>query len=256
MWGCSSNYPSIRSYGDAARTYANTAPLRGKPHFRPLDARSSRAKSQIIKDGEDYVIKLYNTEIVRYKADGTTMLNTGGWGTATTAAAISAMSPFTAWCSKGYFVVSPSSRRMYANLKHKFIVPREGLTFSSEGVPVNPPTAVVRKKRVRKEKAKLVRAYFKQVPKLMTAYAAAFKGGDAFNQGSRQLIKADMTEEPLSEELASEIAMGWLKRDYHWREQKYVYTGGAHVTGFWKQVYQVFDLVEVYEIELPYGEVP
>jgi hypothetical protein len=261
MWGCSANYPSIRSYGDAARAYANTQPLRGKPHFRPLDARSSRAKSQIIKDGEDYVIKLYNTEIVRYKADGTTMLRHGGWVTQATAGAISAMGPVTAWCSSGNLVVSPTLRRMYAEGHHKFIVPQEGLVFSNEGVPVNPPVAVVRKTRVRREQAKLVRAYFKQVPKLMEAYAAVAKGGDAQRDHQRPITKADMTEEPLSEEplseeLASEIAMGWLKCDYHWREQKYVYTGGARVTGFWNQAYQVFDLVEAYEIPLPYGEVP
>lgn len=255
MWGHSSIYPSISSFRDAHSMYEETKPLRGKPDFRPLDRRSSRANAQIIKDGEDYVIRLYSTDIVRYRPDGTVKLQCGGWVSQSTAAAISAMSPFTAWCRKGYLVVALRCGNYYA-AGNTFFIPRDGLEFDANLVPINPPFATVRKTRVKRDVAKQVRAHFKQVPEMIRAYSAAFVGGDASNLPHCEVKKTDMVEEPLSEELASEIAMRFLTFRFDWTTNKRVYDGGPNEILFWKHVYRVFGVIETYEITLPYGEVP
>ena len=93
MWGTSSNFPGISSYEQAKKTFEEIKPLRGKPNFRPLDRRSSQAKSQILFDDvtDDYIICLYRTHIVRYTKDGDVILNTGGHNTTTTVTAMSAI---------------------------------------------------------------------------------------------------------------------------------------------------------------------
>lgn len=249
MWGCASVYPSIASFQDAQYLYLNTKPLRGTADFRPLDRRSSRANAQIIKDGEDYVIRLYRTDIVRYRPDGTILLKHGGWESLQTATAMSAMSPFSAWRSKNNLIVRCSSGR--------FLVPSCGLEFGADLVPKNPPPAFLRKQRVRKDVAKKVRAHFKQIPVMIRAYSAAFKGGDASEIRTRPVMQADL-DTPLSEERASEIAMGWLARDVDWGtgSRRCVYSGADTSPAVWKHIYQIFGVVETYEIELPYGEVP
>lgn len=247
MWGCSSNYPTIGSYQAAARVYADIKPLRGKPDFRPLDARSSRAKSQIIKVGDDYIIRLYNTNIVRYRPDGSVLLDCGSWVTVATATAMSAMSPYSAWCSKGNLVVRCPDGR--------FIIPGAGLEIDAQGVPKNPEVAVLRKKLVNRVLAKQVRAHFKQVPVMIRAYSAAFNGGDATNPVHRPVREADMAT-PLSEPDASAIAMGCLDWDWGYATAVPTYSGVDTTDKFWRDVYRVFGVIEQHETPLPYGEVP
>src|ERR1019366_8310116 len=168
MWGTASKFPSIGSYAAAKIKYENIKPLRGSPDFRPLDTRSSRAKSQILKDGDDYIIRLYRTDIVRYFANGEVGICHGGFKTSCTVQAISAMSPYVTWCQKGVIII-----RM-PDLK-KYVVPREGLLIRA-GQPVNPVAATVTRTRVVKETAKQVREYFKDVPKMITVLTSMLAG--------------------------------------------------------------------------------
>lgn len=263
MWGLSSNYPNIRSYAEAAREYRDTKPLRGKPDFRPLDARSSRAKSNIRKEGDDFVIQLYRTDIIRYKPDGTIILNHGGWVTPSTAGAISAMSPFTSWCSKGYLVVSTSRRTSYADGNNRFVVPREGLEFNPQGVPKNPPAAMLRKKRVKKDEAKKVRALFKDVPKYIKTFCALYEDGQP-EQVARLHVRDFVGFAELSDETAAQLALNYLEYDWDYTidQAAGIYHGFSvanakrSVAAFWSGVYKVFQVHETYEVELPYGEVP
>jgi hypothetical protein len=259
MWGLSSNYPSISSYGSAARVYTDTKPLRGRPDFRPLDARSSRAKSQIIKDGDDYVIRLYRTDIIRYKPDGSVVINHGGWVTPSTAGAISAMSPFTSWCRKGYLVVTPAANRWYSSGQAKYVVLNEGLVFDPQGIPQNPPAATIKKKRVKKDEAKRVRALFKEVPKYIETFCALYRHEEPTNTPWFRLQSLSNIAD-LSDEDAARLALNYLEYDRVWDYGYRNRTDTAHAQRslgvFWREAYQVFSVIETYEIELPIGEVP
>ena len=247
MWGCSSNYPVIRNYADAEHIYNNTKPLRNSQAFRPLDARSARAKSQIVKRGEDYVIQLYRTDIVTYRVDGSVVLCCGGYSTVTTHAAIGTMSPYPCWSSKGQTAIRCASG--------DFIVPRAGLVIRADGTPVDPPAAVLRKIRVKRAEAKLARTYFKQVPKLIEAYSAAFAGGSApWRPVPVSLLHLG---DALSGEDASTISLSFLDRRYDYEQQQNVYVADSScaIKTFWKRIYDVLAIYETYEVPQPYGTV-
>lgn len=259
MWGYSSNYPSINNYAEAERVYNNTAPLRGRPDFRPLDSRSSRAKSQIIKQGDDYTIRLYSTDIVTYKPDGSVFVTTGGWSTSSTRAAISIMSPLSAWSSQGYTAVAVRVGRYVPVEAKRFILPRSGLLFTpdAEGqlMPVNPPTAVQRKKRVKREEAKAVRKYFKQVPVYIEAFSKAFAGGHKPLVTAHSLVCN--VSQLLDEETASNIAWVFVCEEWNYVTGKRAIVNQPKeaVAAFWRAVYDARGLVEEYEVSLPYGVV-
>lgn len=261
MWGVSSNYPSISSYADAERVYNNTKPLRGTTDVRPLDRRSINAKSKITKQGEDYVITLYRTYIVRYFKDGSVFISTGGWSTPSTRAALSCMSPFSAFSSKGDTAVAVRCGMYVGASAPRFILPSSGLLFkkNEEGkfVPVNPPPAVLRKTRVKRVEARAARKYFKQVPKLIEVYGAAFAGGVVIE--TRAVRFNSYTDEVLDEADASNIAMAYLSRAWSWdgvSTARYTNDPVEAVRRFWVDVYRQLDLIEAYTVELPYGEVP
>lgn len=253
MWGVSSNYPSIGSYGAAKETYEKTKPLRGKPDFRPLDVRTSRAKAQILQQGDDYIIRLYRTDIVRYKPDGEVVLDTGGWDSRATAAAMSAMSPYVVWTQEGTAVV-----RM-PDLK-KYVIPRYGLIIK-DGHPVNPVPAEMVRTRVLRGKTKPLRKYFAEVPKLITLLSALLDG-----KGRPETPKPDthpFNKYPsgvLEPEDIAYLAIRSIHTEYAWVPG----AGGSTVVtndpkksiaGFWRTVYNAFECVESYSTQLPLGEV-
>lgn len=260
MWGQSSNYPSISSYEDAKRTYENTKPVRGHPDFRPLVRRSIDCPSQIIKQDDQYVIKLYRTDLVTYFPDGSVFVSTGGWSTPSTRAAISAMSPFSAWSSKGDTAVAVRSGS-YMRSQQAFFLPGAGLLFKpdAEGalVPVNPPTAVLRKTRVKREEAKAARKFFKPVETYIKAYSRAFAGGEAGMKPRIGTLRDVFASGVLSDETASDIARAYLAAGWNFVTGRQIYTGDAKAgcTGFWRAVYAKLSLTEDYEVPLPYGTV-
>lgn len=251
--GSRANHPHIRNYGDARRTFENTKDLRTIKGFKPLDRRSRDATASIRKDGEDYVIKLYQTDIIRYKPDGSIFLYHGGWESGATATAIGHMGGVSCGRAQNALYVSVRSG--------SFLVPDAGLLLVRDagGVlePVNPPVATVRKTRVRKEEARMYRKYFAQVPKLIVAYSAAFKGGAAASPTPVLPLRDYYLSGGLTEEAASTIAMYFLDLTYDWGSREQMFSGYAKggIKDFWKTVYQEFSLVETYKTELPYGVV-
>ena len=256
MWGTSNSYPIIRNYQQAANLYNDTKPLRGRPDLRPLDRRSKDAKTQILKHGTTYIIRLYRTDIITYFEDGSVFVSTGGYNTQSTAGAITAMSPLTCWNQKGECVVS-NGRTSYGEGK-RFLLYSKGLMFKpdAEGmlVPVDPPVAVQRKKRVNRAKAKEVRAYFKQVPVYIKAFSAAFEGG---HKPEGMSLYPAVGSEPLSDEDTVKLAWSGIPVEWVWVSAIKIIQNlpDDAIAGFWKLVYDEFDVVESYEVELPYGEV-
>jgi hypothetical protein len=76
-----------------------------------LNGRESRNIShngRIFRDGADVVLRLHATNIVTYRADGSLVLNTGGWHTRTTQAWINCAlrgTGFAVWTVKGALAV-------------------------------------------------------------------------------------------------------------------------------------------------------
>ena len=251
MWGVRSNFVSIKSFDDAKRIYESIKPLRGRPDFRPVDRRSSCAVTDIRKVGEDYIIKMYNTDIVTYRPGGSIFLDRGGWPTVATASAMSASSPFACWVQKGELIVRSASLK-------RFVLPSAGLVFVN-GEPVNPPPTVQHKTRVKRELAKQVRSFFKDVPKLMASFAALCAGqSHPADVKKMRVNRVWDLEGVLGGTDASALAWYYLKTVRGWapkRESVVQKDQKSAIAHFWKEAYDAFDVIEGYEIALPFGEV-
>jgi len=258
MWGTSANYPSIWNYEQAKETYDEIKPMRGTTDLRPLDKRSSNAKSRIRKVGDNYVIRLYNTDILTYYPNGDIHVCSGGYNSQSTRAAIGAMSPIGAFNSQGGMAVSARDTNLKAGIG-SFMMKSGGLLFKRDGEgnlrPVDPPKAFENKVRVKKVDAREKRKYFKQVPKLIEVYSAAFVGGEA--PSACRPDYANYNGEVLDEADATNIAMQYVPRGWEWKTQRTTYTNDPKrgIAAFWKDVYMHYELNEQYQVELPYGEV-
>jgi hypothetical protein len=258
MWGTSSIWTTIGSYEQAKSVYESTKPLRNNPNFRPLDRRSKDAKQSIRKENNNYIVVCYNTPVVTYKPDGSVVLRTGGYTSQTTAAAISASSPWPAWRKSNGLVVQLSASYSEAN---RYVIPREGLEVRADGTPVNPVVAKVQKKRVLRDKAKQARQVFAEVAKRIAVYQTAFAGGarpldyaTSVGQMYRFHALADLA---LTEEQIDRLAWYYVpnSHDYEYRTYKIRDGGKKSVDNLWRDVYDVFGVVEAYYVELPLGRV-
>jgi hypothetical protein len=81
------------TYADAVRWELLVKPIRGRAEeCKPLGARN-KSHANIRKDGDDIVVRLYRTDIVRYKPDGTIIVNQGGYECMTTRKYLNAILP-------------------------------------------------------------------------------------------------------------------------------------------------------------------
>ena len=249
MWGTSNALPSITSYAEAKRVYENTKPIRGNPAFRPLDRRSIYAKGSIKQVGDNYVIQLYRTDIVTYYPNGDVLLNTGNYGTISTASAIGQVSPFSCWTSQGRVCVCNRYNRQGSFL----VQPTLLFKRDAEGIyrPENPPIAGVRKTRVLKDKAKIARDIFKQVPIFIETFSKVFVGGVKPTTG---IFDPQFKCDSVSEEYAVKLAWAYVRTE-GWQDPRIVDDAEGVITAFWKDVYNKRGVIEQYTVDLPLGEV-
>jgi hypothetical protein len=124
-----------------------------------------------------------------------------------------------------------------------------------EGIyrPENPPIAVVRKKRVNKDKAELARAVFKQVPIFIETFSKVFVGGT-----KPTAVRFDLRFEfecgSVSEERAVKLAWNYV-RTGGWQDPRIVDDAEGAITAFWIDVYNKRGVIEQYTVDLPLGEV-
>jgi len=79
-WDC----PRLTNYADAANWEKHVKPIRGDMQgTKPLGNRRKKWFN-IRRDGDDVVIKMHNTDVIRYKPDGDVIINNGGWVSAST----------------------------------------------------------------------------------------------------------------------------------------------------------------------------
>lgn len=71
--------PYLFTYEEAVKREAETKPIRGDANAtKPLGKRS-RKHINIRRCVEDIIIRLHNTDVIRYKPNGDVIINNGGW---------------------------------------------------------------------------------------------------------------------------------------------------------------------------------
>jgi len=89
MWNRTDVYSTkIKTYEEALAHEASVKPIRGKT-IKPLHRRRDthltiRKRTGFNFEGEEVVIKMYNTDIVRYRPNGDIYVEIGGWMSQTT----------------------------------------------------------------------------------------------------------------------------------------------------------------------------
>lgn len=86
----------ITSFKEAETKYNETKPIRGKEHMdiRPIGDRRAQHMRILKIDNDTYACRLYNTDVVTYKRDGTVELYTNGWDTQSTRKFMNACLPY------------------------------------------------------------------------------------------------------------------------------------------------------------------
>jgi hypothetical protein len=78
------NLPRIQSFEEAAAHEAAVVPIRGRsPECKPLGKRTA-THMQIIKGSDEYICRLYNTDVVTYHVNGDVRICMDGWSSRTT----------------------------------------------------------------------------------------------------------------------------------------------------------------------------
>jgi hypothetical protein len=105
----------------AAQTEHATArfPDRGKPIAN---------NTRIFARGEDFAVRLHDTDVVTIHRDGTYTLDSGGWLTVTTKERINRYSPAAVYSEKGVWVVYGSGGRRF--------VFEDGMRVDADGDPI------------------------------------------------------------------------------------------------------------------------
>jgi len=76
----------IQNYAKAVEIEAEIVPIRGKsPECKPLDMKRRKQAVTIRREGEDVVVKAYDTDLLTYKPDGEIVVDTGGHASVSTA---------------------------------------------------------------------------------------------------------------------------------------------------------------------------
>lgn len=101
----------LYNYAAAARREAEVKPIRGRtPECKPLGDRK-KTHASIRKEGEDIIVRLYQTDIVRYRPDGTVIVNQGGHESMSTRAYLNAVLPLSFGSYQGMTVWYDGSGR-------------------------------------------------------------------------------------------------------------------------------------------------
>lgn len=87
MWGSmrSDRFPRLFNYEQALRKESEIVPYsKGKYKGNKPLAERRRSGLTIRKVGDDVIVRLYSTDIIKYRPDGEIIVNQGGWSTSTT----------------------------------------------------------------------------------------------------------------------------------------------------------------------------
>lgn len=75
----------LHDFREAELFYKSVVPIRGRAEdVRPLGARRDADKYRVLKQGDTYTARLYNTDVITFKPDGEVVIATDGFNTALT----------------------------------------------------------------------------------------------------------------------------------------------------------------------------
>lgn len=169
----------MSTYADAVRWESEVKPIRGRAEeCKPLGARN-KSYANIRKEDDDIVIRLYRTDIVRYRPNGTIIVNQGGHESMTTRKYLNAILPmwfgsfqgethtFRGTDDVGYHILHSSEDNIFKLVKTNNVSSSNPFYHF-----VNPKPCVIHTKN--RAKSKQVRAryapfirYVKNIKKLM-----------------------------------------------------------------------------------------
>lgn len=81
------NIPPIRDYAHAVKVEAETKPVRGTD-IKPVGLRRNKHQ-QILRNGDDIICRLYQTDVITYKPNGEIVVRIDCWASQTTVAFLS-----------------------------------------------------------------------------------------------------------------------------------------------------------------------
>lgn len=171
----------LRNYKEAAKWEAVVKPIRGRAtECKPVgDRNKPYASIRKEETTNDIVVQLYRTDLVRWKPDGTIIVNQGGYESQTTRKWLNALLPWYFGSFQGTTIVwgislvNENQPMMHLREDNIFVpVEREGPNYVSFYRFTNPKPCVIHTKN--RAKAKEVRAryapfirYVKNIKKLM-----------------------------------------------------------------------------------------
>ena len=135
------------NYEQAEQQYKKARTIKGEKK------KKLENNTYLLKDGEDYCVRLHQTVVVRIQPDNTCILNSGGWFTPTTKDRINRFSP-------KEISLSQSNKVWYLNNGSEFF---DGIIVTENGQVINPMpiehSADLEKKR--KQLNKMISNYIK-----------------------------------------------------------------------------------------------
>jgi len=112
--------------------------------------------TRLLKDGDDYIIRLHRTDIVRINPDNIYTVNTGGWQTVTTKERLNRYLPIGIYQEKHIWYTG-SWRKEWKDKRPFF----EGMQCNAEGDILNPPIDEKETAAKRKKLDSMIRKYIK-----------------------------------------------------------------------------------------------
>jgi hypothetical protein len=214
----------LRTYAEAARWEAEIKPIRGRsPECKPLGDRK-KTYATIRKENQDIVVRLYNTDLVRWKPDGTVIVNQGSHESNSTRAYLNAVLPM--WFHSYQGMTSVGGRLL--DVGYHLLHARKDNIFKHDpnnvsSVPytfTNPRPCIIHRKN--RTGSKVVRAkyapffkYMRNIKKLL--------GEDGRIEREEGMPKYISTEQIIT------LALSSNKED-HYRAMSYLAWDGR---GFW-----------------------
>ncbi len=164
---------TVTSFAQAERAFASA---KDKSKGKPIST-----STRVVQRGEDYAVRYHETDVVTYKADGSIVLNTGGWLTMTTKERMTEHLP------AGYRVASVKGRWFLMTYDSTPIGPD---TFAwRDGITITPSGSVTGFERIdlvaeqdaeNKRIDKAVKAYVEAITPVVIREAHEHAGGDCF----------------------------------------------------------------------------
>jgi hypothetical protein len=203
----------LRNYAEAARWESQVKPIRGRAvECKPLGARN-KSHANIRRESDDIVVRLYNTDIVRYKPDGSIIIRQGGYASQTTRKYLHAVLPMWFASHQGAttvaFVGVPGSQIMHSNGDNVFAYEPNSVRL----VFTNPVPCIIHK--VNRKAMNAVRAkyavfinYMKNIRKLLGEERFTSEPPEKRYLSNDELLALATSSEP-SDHYAAMVYLAW-----------------------------------------------